>query len=244
MYYERFRQIIIKVIKILKDMNMKNKIRMSQNSFNYIILTALLLQFFYSCNASNENKYQPKDKHNMENQKQEIAIFGAGCFWCVEAVFQDLKGVLKVESGYTGGKVKNPTYKEVCTGQTGHAEVAKITYNPDIISFETLLSVFFKTHDPTTLNYQGNDRGTQYRSAIFYISDKQKESSERIIAELNAEKAYPNQIVTEITKLGDFYIAEDYHQNYYKQNMNESYCQYVIQPKVDKFKKVFKQYLK
>jgi peptide-methionine (S)-S-oxide reductase len=223
---------------------MINKILFSPIKLKYIFFISLSLHFLYSCNAGNASNFKPKDDKKMENQKQEIAIFGAGCFWCVEAVFEDLKGVLKVESGYTGGKIKNPTYKEVCSGLTGHAEVARITFNPDIISFETLLSVFFKTHDPTTLNFQGNDRGTQYRSSIFYTSDNQKESSERIISELNAEKVYPNPIVTEVSKFEVFYIAEDYHQNYYKQNMNESYCQYVIQPKVDKFKKVFKQYLK
>ncbi len=192
-----------------------------------------------ACNA-NEN---PNEKE-MEKGKTEIAIFGAGCFWCVEAVFEDIKGVYKVESGYTGGKVKNPTYKEVCTGMTGHAEVAKITYNPDEVSFEFLLSVFFKTHDPTALNYQGNDHGTQYRSAIFYTSEAQKMAAEKIIKELNEEKAYPKPIVTEVTKFDVFYPAEDYHQNYYKNNPNQGYCQYVIQPKVEKFRKVFKEYLK
>jgi len=195
---------------------------------------------------SNHNKNETNNKHKvmMETQKNEIAIFGAGCFWCVEAVFQDLKGVIAVESGYTGGKLKNPTYKEVCSGLTGHAEVARITYNPSIISFETLLSVFFKTHDPTTLNSQGNDHGTQYRSSIFYTSDYQKDVSLKIIKSLNAEKAYPKPIVTEVAKFDIFYKAEDYHQNYYNSNPGQGYCQYVIQPKVEKFKKVFKEYLK
>lgn len=193
-----------------------------------------------ACNAKNK----PKDEKIMEQGKTEIAVFGAGCFWCVEAVFENLKGVYKVESGYTGGKVKNPTYKEVCSGMTGHAEVARITYNPDEVSYEMLLSVFFKTHDPTTLNYQGNDHGTQYRSAIFYTSDKQKETAERIITELNKEQAYPKPIVTEVSPLEIFYKAEDYHQDYFENNPNQSYCQYVIQPKVEKFKKVFKDYLK
>lgn len=193
-----------------------------------------------ACNAQNKTK----DKKNMEHGKTEIAVFGAGCFWCVEAVFENLKGVYKVESGYSGGTLKNPTYKEVCSGLTGHAEVAKITYNPDEISFETLLSVFFKTHDPTTLNYQGNDHGTQYRSAIFYTSEKQKETAERIIKELNEEKAYPKPIVTEVKPFTVFYKAENYHQDYYKNNPEQAYCHYVIQPKVEKFKKVFKDYLK
>jgi peptide-methionine (S)-S-oxide reductase len=198
-----------------------------------------------SCNSESSGFIaNTKNNNKMENQKTEIAIFGAGCFWCVEAVFQDLKGVINVESGYSGGKIKNPSYKEVCSGLTGHAEVAKITYNPEIISYETLLSVFFKTHDPTTLNYQGNDHGSQYRSAIFYTNDFQKETAKKIIAELNAENAYPKPIVTEVTKFDVFYKAEDYHQNYYNQNPNQGYCQYVIQPKLEKFQKVFKAYLK
>jgi len=193
-----------------------------------------------ACNASEK----PKENKLMEKGPTEIAILGAGCFWCVEAVFEDLKGVYKVESGYMGGKIRNPTYKEVCSGMTGHAEVAKITYNPEEISFEFILSVFFKTHDPTTLNYQGNDHGTQYRSSIFYTSEAQKIAAEKIIEQLNEEKAYPKPIVTEVTKFDIFYVAENYHQNYFKNNPNQSYCQYVIQPKVDKFKKVFKDYLK
>jgi len=210
-----------------------------------IIILSIMVFSINGCNADVKSvKNKPIDQMQMENQNQEVAIFGAGCFWCVEAIFQGLKGVISVESGYTGGKIKNPTYKEVCSGLTGHAEVARILYNPDIISFETLLSVFFKTHDPTTLNYQGNDHGSQYRSSIFYTTEYQKTVAERIIAELNMENAYPNPIVTEITKLEVYYIAEDYHQNYFNQNKGESYCQYVIQPKVDKFKKVFKEYLK
>jgi len=177
-------------------------------------------------------------------QKMEVAVFGAGCFWCVEAVFQELKGVYSVESGYAGGDFANPTYKEVSTGKTGYAEVAKITYDPQVVSFETLLAVFFKTHDPTTLNYQGADHGTQYRSAIFYTNPYQKEVSERIIKELNTEKAYPNPIVTEVSPFTKFWVAEDYHQDYYSTNPNQGYCSYVIQPKVDKFRKVFKDYLK
>lgn len=189
-------------------------------------------------------------KQNMQHKSQDItfksdtAVFGAGCFWCVEAVFQTLKGVNKVEPGYTGGSLKNPGYYDVITGTTGHAEVARIIYNPDIISFETLLSVFFQTHDPTTLNYQGADRGTQYRSAIFYNSAAQKEKAETIIEKLNKEKVYPDPIVTEVTPLDVFYVAEDYHHNYYLNNPNEGYCRYVIQPKMKEFKEVFKDYLK
>lgn len=180
----------------------------------------------------------------LNHGKMEVAVFGAGCFWCVEAVFQELKGVYSVESGYTGGTYANPTYKEVSSGKTGHAEVAKITYDPSIVSFETLLAVFFKTHDPTTLNYQGADHGTQYRSAIFYANDYQKETAERIIKELNAEKAYPKPIVTEVVPLTKFWVAENYHQDYYSNNPSQGYCTYVIQPKLEKFRKVFKDQLK
>ncbi len=224
------------------------------------VFTLVFVALFISCssistnkqtsdNLVDDNKYKKerkgKNKTKMNrNINKEIAVFGAGCFWCVEAVFQELKGVHSVESGYTGGTVKNPSYNEICTGETGHAEAAKITYDPDIISFEILLSVFFKTHDPTTLNSQGADRGTQYRSAIFYTSDTQKKIAQRIINELNVEKVYPNPIVTEVTELSVYYQAEAYHQNYYKNNPNQGYCTYVIQPKMEKFRKVFKENLK
>ena len=145
---------------------------------------------------------------------KEIATLGAGCFWCVEAVFKDLKGVETVESGYMGGIKENPTYEEVCAGTTGHAEVAKIVFDSDQLNFETLLSIFFRTHDPTTLNRQGNDVGTQYRSAIFYHTSSQKEKANAIIDQLNKEQAYPSPIVTEVTEASHFYIAEDYHQDY------------------------------
>lgn len=174
----------------------------------------------------------------------QTAVFGAGCFWCVEAIFQEVKGVYSVESGYTGGTYANPTYKEVTTGKTGHAEVARIKFDPSIVSFETLLAIFFKTHDPTTLNYQGADRGTQYRSAIFYTHDYQRDIAVKIIQELNKEKAYPSPIVTKVSPLKVFYKAENYHQNYYKSNSEQGYCTYVIQPKMEKFRKVFKDNLK
>lgn len=173
--------------------------------------------------------------------KTQLATLGAGCFWCVEAVFQDLKGVLKVESGYSGGKVKNPTYKEICTGRTGHAEVIQITYDPDILPFEKVLYVFFMTHDPTTLNRQGNDVGTQYRSAIFYHSPEQKQIAEETIEKLNKTGAFNGPIVTEVTAFSTYYPAEDYHQNYFKENGDQPYCQFVIRPKVEKFRKAFKE---
>ena len=166
-----------------------------------------------------------------------IAVFGAGCFWCVEAVFSQLTGVESVVSGYTGGFTENPTYESICTGSTGHAEVCKITYDSNIITYEDLLKVFFQTHDPTTLNQQGNDIGTQYRSAIFYTNDIEKQIALNLIDALNKNKIYPNKVVTEISKLGTFYNAEDYHQNYFKNNANAPYCQLVIQPKLDKFLK-------
>lgn len=174
----------------------------------------------------------------------EKATFGMGCFWCSEAVFQDLKGVLKVQSGYEGGQTKNPTYKEVCSGTTGHAEVIEVTYNPQEISYETLLEIFWKLHDPTTLNRQGADVGTQYRSVIFYHSPQQQETAEKYKAELNAKKVFPNPIVTEISPASQFYTAENYHQDYYKLNQREPYCQYVIKPKMDKLEQVFKDKLK
>ncbi len=176
------------------------------------------------------------------NEGTETAVFAAGCFWCVEAIFQELKGVYQIESGYSGGTLVNPTYKEICTGNTGHAEVVKISFDPEEISYEFLLSVFFKTHDPTTLNRQGGDIGTQYRSAVFYTSESQKNSANEIIEALNKEKAYPDPIITEVTAMDVFYPAEEYHQDYYSNNPNYGYCRMVIQPKLDKFRKVFGEY--
>lgn len=176
--------------------------------------------------------------------KLEVATFGNGCFWCTEAVFQQLEGVVKVESGYSGGQVKNPTYKQVCTGTTGHAEVIQITYDPEKISFEELLEVFWKTHDPTTLNRQGADVGTQYRSAVFYHTDEQRRLAEEYKKKLDASGAFPRPIVTEITRFTEFYKAEDYHQNYYKENGEQPYCQIVIRPKLEKFEQVFAKKLK
>lgn len=174
----------------------------------------------------------------------EIATFGAGCFWCVEAVFQELKGVDTVISGYMGGKIPNPTYKEVCSGLTGHAEVARIHYDPTIISFKELLEVFWLTHDPTTLNRQGADVGTQYRSVIFYHNAEQQALANQYKAELDAAAAFDKPIVTEISQAEIFYVAEDYHQNYYRENGDQAYCRFVIQPKMDKFRKVFADKLK
>lgn len=174
----------------------------------------------------------------------EQATFGGGCFWCTEAVFQNLKGVTKVISGYMGGQTENPTYKEVCNGDSGHAEIIQIEYNEHEIRFEDLLLVFFKTHDPTTLNRQGNDAGTQYRSVVFYESAEQKAAAETMIDNLEKEMVFNRPIVTEITPISKFYSAEDYHQNYFNNNPDQGYCAYVIQPKLAKFTKEFGDRLK
>lgn len=180
----------------------------------------------------------------MNEMSREKATLGAGCFWCVEAVFTELNGVVSVEPGYAGGNVVNPSYKEVCTGETGHAEVAKIVFDPTIISFKELLEIFWKTHDPTTLNRQGNDIGTQYRSVIFYDNETQSEIATHYKEELDRSGAWPNPIVTEISELTNFYPAEDYHKNYFAEHGDEMYCKFVIQPKVEKFKKAFSTKLK
>ena len=180
---------------------------------------------------------------SMINNNDTITL-GAGCFWCVEAVFQQIKGVQSVVSGYSNGKVKNPTYKEVCSGLTGHAEVVQVTYDPLIVSFESILEVFWGTHDPTTLNRQGADRGTQYRSGIFSHTEEQKRIAEKLKKELNAAKVFNQPIVTEITAVETFYEAENYHQDYYEANGSAPYCRIVIQPKLDKLKKVFADKLK
>lgn len=184
-------------------------------------------------------------KNNPTLPATEIATLANGCFWCTEAIFTSLEGVIQVTSGYTGGKVKNPTYKEVCSGLTGHAECLQIVYDPSKIQFEKLLEVFWETHDPTTLNRQGNDVGTQYRSAIFYHTEEQKEKSIRFKEELNKSGAFDKPIVTEIAAFELFYPAEDYHQQYFEINGDSNpYCQLVVRPKVEKFRKVFKDKLK
>lgn len=174
----------------------------------------------------------------------DTATLGTGCFWCTEAIFQQLKGVKKVTSGYSGGNVPNPTYKEVCDGTTGHAECIEVVYDPNELSFDELLEVFWQTHDPTTLNRQGNDVGTQYRSVIFYHNDEQKQKAEKYKADLNKSGAFPDPIVTEIAPAATFYVAEDYHQNYYNNNGSQPYCYFVIKPKMEKFQKVFKNKIK
>jgi peptide-methionine (S)-S-oxide reductase len=174
----------------------------------------------------------------------EVATLAGGCFWCLEAVYDQLKGVTSVESGYAGGKVANPSYQLVCTGTTGHAEVVQISYDPQVVSFKDLLDVFFTVHDPTTLNRQGNDVGTQYRSAIFYHTPEQKAVAEQTIAELGKLGVWGKPIVTEITPLDQFYVAEDYHQEYFANNPMQPYCQVVVAPKVAKFRKLYIDRLK
>lgn len=177
----------------------------------------------------------------MTNPSTEIATLGGGCFWCTEAVFQQIRGVLKVESGYTGGSVHQPSYEQICTGQTGHAEVVRLTFDPALVSYRELLEVFFTIHDPTTLNRQGNDVGTQYRSAIFYHGEQQKKIAHEVVAAMAAVWDAP--IVTEITMAPMFYIAEDYHQNYYRQHPEQGYCAFVVAPKVAKARQVFAEKL-
>ncbi len=187
---------------------------------------------------------QQQDSIGRPPKQFQLATLGGGCFWCIEAVFVELKGVAKVESGYAGGTVKNPTYRDVCSGLTGHAEVTQITFDPSVVSFKEILQVFFTVHDPTTLNRQGADVGTQYRSVIFYHDEEQKEMARQVIAEINAAKIWSNPIVTEVVPYTEFYKAEGYHQNYYANNPGQPYCQVVIAPKVVKFRKQFRDRLK
>ncbi len=187
-----------------------------------------------------------KNKHHMNPSNEaalEKATFGAGCFWCVEAMFQDIKGVTSVVSGYSGGSVKNPSYKEVCTGRTGHAEVIQVTYDPDMVKYETLLEAFWLSHDPTQLNRQGADVGTQYRSVIFYHNASQEMLAKEYKNRLNVENAFGKPVVTEISPMAEFYPAEDYHQDYFANNPGNGYCSMVVGPKLEKFRKAFKQNL-
>ncbi len=174
----------------------------------------------------------------------ETAIFGGGCFWCTEAVFQRLKGVTSVTPGYAGGTMANPTYEHVSSGATGHAEVIKVEFDPDVVSYRTLLSVFFAVHDPTSLNRQGADEGTEYRSIILYTSEKQKSEAEEAIGKVNNSRIFPKPVVTEIKKLDMFYTAEEYHKNFYNNNRYQPYCQIVVSPKIDKLKEQFAELLK
>jgi len=208
-----------------------------------IFVLLAVLYFHNSCSQKNNDGIQNHNASAMSTHF-ETATFGAGCYWCVEAIFQRLNGVISVESGFSGGHVNNPTYKEVCSGTTGHAEVCNITYDTSIITYPELLEVFWKTHDPTTLNRQGNDVGTQYRSVIFYHNQKQKELALETKEKLDTAHIWKNPIMTEILPFKAFYRAEDYHQDYYINNISQPYCTFVITPKVEKFEKVFKDMLR
>lgn len=211
---------------------------------NLLFAAFILSSFITGCSAKTQsnNSIAP---FMIASEKVDTATFGTGCFWCTEAIFEQLKGVLKVTSGYSGGQVKNPTYQQVTTGETGHAECVQIIYEPEKISFDELLEVFWQVHDPTSLNRQGADVGTQYRSAIFYHNDTQKQKAEQYKNELNNSGAFKNPVVTEIAVASPFYTAENYHQEYYQNNKNSNpYCAMVIRPKLDKFKKVFANKLK
>jgi len=234
-------------------MILMNDAKKMKNKMN-IILTGILAPVLalFSC-TQNENSNPGMStklstavtaSENFSGIKTDTATFGTGCFWCTEAIFQQLDGVLKVTSGYSGGHVKNPSYEQVCEGTTGHAEVIQMIYDPAKISFDELLEVFWETHDPTTLNRQGNDVGTQYRSAVFYHNAEQKQKAEKYKTDLDKSGAFSNKIVTEVTPASAFYAAENYHQNYYNQNGSQPYCNFVIRPKMEKFQKVFKDKIK
>lgn len=220
------------------EMRMKNKLKIT-------FTTLLIMISFISCNESkSQANEEMKNIMNDKNPNLETATLGSGCFWCTEAIFERVNGVIAVVSGYSGGTVEDPSYKEVCDGTTGHAECTQITFDSSVISYDELLEIFWKTHDPTTLNKQGNDVGTQYRSVIFYHNDAQKQKAEFYKNKLIEEKIWDKPIVTEITKFDKFYPAEDYHQEYYDNNPNQGYCSFVITPKVEKFEKIFKDKLK
>lgn len=204
------------------------------------IFTLPLLALFFSCQGQQNSAPKPVAM----NENTQTAIFAGGCFWCTEAVFLEIDGVSRVLPGYIGGTTVNPTYKQVTSGTTGHAEAIEIIFDASKVTYQELLEIFFATHDPTTLNRQGNDVGTQYRSEIFYLNDSQKESAESYISLLNNQNTYGKPVVTRVSKAGKFYVAEDYHRNYYAQNQDEPYCFYVITPKVEKVRKVYKDKLK
>ncbi|MBS1777250.1 MAG: peptide-methionine (S)-S-oxide reductase MsrA [Bacteroidetes bacterium] len=210
------------------------------------VLVVLQLTACAQKHVEQSKTFQTMNEKNETKQEQKIdtATFGAGCFWCTEAQFQQLDGVVKVESGYSGGAIENPTYKQVCSGNTGHAEVSNIYFDPSKISYDELLAAFWVAHDPTQLNRQGNDVGTQYRSVIFYHNEEQRKKAESYKQKLNQEHAFNGEVVTEISPFTKFFKAENYHQNYYNDNSSQPYCVWVVQPKLDKFRKVFKDKLK
>ena len=212
---------------------------------NYLFALSFFFNLgFISCARQDTSGLKSANFSTMNNVKTDTATLGAGCFWCVEAVFQQVEGVLKVTSGYSGGHVINPTYEQVCAKNTGHVEVTQVVYDPEKISFDELLEIFWKTHDPTTPDQQGNDRGPQYRSAIFYHDAIQKAKAEDYKKKLAASGAWDQPIVTTVEPLKNFYKAEDYHQDYFNNNSDQMYCRYVIQPKIEKFEAVFKHKMK
>ena len=232
-------------------MNLNLKYNSVNAIFSFILVAAGTLSSCAQKTSNDNNKTMSNTsaatskEQNTSSAAYDTATLANGCFWCTEAIFEQLEGVVSATSGYTGGKTENPTYKQVCTGETGHAECLQIVYDPKKISFDELLEVFWETHDPTTLNRQGNDEGTQYRSGVFYHNEEQKQKAEKYKAELNKSGAFDKPIVTEITPFTKFYPAEDYHQQYFDNNEGANpYCRIVIRPKVDKFRKVFKDKLK
>ena len=217
-----------------------------KNALSTILILLFVLITAIDCQERHVDTKLKKDKNSADitPSKTDTATFGQGCFWCAEAIFERVEGVISVTSGYAGGHTVNPTYEQVCTGTTGHAEVVQIVYNPDVISYDDLLKIFWQTHDPTTLNRQGADVGEQYRSVILYHNEYQKEKAEYYKNELEKSGAWDKPIVTQIVPLTKFYAAEDYHQHYYEKNPYQGYCSFVIAPKVEKFEKVFKDKLK
>jgi peptide-methionine (S)-S-oxide reductase len=228
------------------QLNRSYKTLLPNNISMKFVLSALLVTIALTSCAQKKTKTVNTNMSasTISNVKTDTATFGAGCFWCVEAVFQRLEGVLQVTSGYSGGHIDNPTYEEVCSKTSGHIEVARIVYDPSKVTFDELLEVFWQTHDPSTLDQQGNDVGPQYRSVIFYHNDEQKQKAEHYKKQLDTSGAWSKPIVTTIEPLKNFYAAENYHQNYYNENSDQMYCRYVIRPKVEKFEKVFKNKLK
>jgi peptide-methionine (S)-S-oxide reductase len=210
----------------------------------HLLFSCILLVTFASCAKPQQIQSSTMDKQADKAILTDTAVFGGGCFWCVEAIYAEVKGVISATSGYSGGSIENPSYKQVCTGTTGHAEVCRIIYDPSVISFNKLLEIFWTVHDPTTLNRQGNDVGTQYRSVIFYMNEKQKTTAHIYKEKLNKEDTFGKTVITEIVPFKHFYKAEDYHQDYYDNNKNAPYCTFVVAPKVEKFRKVFPDYLK
>lgn len=219
--------------------------KVKQQNMTLFIWSALISFFSFTSCAEHKTQYKNMaDERISDGVRTDTATFGTGCFWCTEAIFQRLNGVVKVISGYSGGDVVNPSYEQVCSGTTGHAEACQVIYDPTKITYDELLEVFWKTHDPTTLNRQGNDVGPQYRSVIFYHNEEQKEKAEEYKKALDTSGAWTKPIVTAIEPYKNFYSAENYHQNYYNSNPAQMYCQYVIRPKLEKFEKVFKDKLK